>query len=286
MVPVPDELLMAYADGELTPKEAEALETLLSQDPTLRIRLAPFTQTRVRIASVFEHKLHEPVPDRLIAAIARAAVAEQARQKQRVSLWDQARGALQAVAQAVLPDGRLTPALAGSAAALLVVGAVAGWIAGRASGPAALIDVAGSGLVASGALAEVLETNPSGVVSEADADGASAVPVLSFRSKNNGVCREYRITRAGSAPDSAGLACRTADGVWRVALHVEAPKQTQAGSGPYQTATAANVPAVDALIETIISGDAFGKDDETTLLGSAWRLAPAPEQRTYTPPGG
>jgi hypothetical protein len=94
--------------------------------------------------------------------------------------------------------------------------------------------------------------------------------VLSFRTEANGVCREYRIK---GSREFAGLACRTAEGLWRLALHVETPRASN-GHGPYQTATAANVPAVDALTERLISGDAFGKDDEAALLENGWNLSP------------
>lgn len=280
MVQVPDELLMAYADGELTPPEAKALDALLSQDPALRDRLTPFIETRIRLSTAFEHKLHEPVPDRLIAAIARAAVAEQARRRA-PSFVERAREVLRTLVDAILPDGRLTPALAGTAAALLVFGMATGWLIGHVGG-SGLIHVAGSGLVASGTLADVLESKPSGLMSDADWKNTSIVPVLSFRDQNNSVCREYRIMRRDDGPDSAGLACRAPDGTWRVALHVETPKQPQTG-GTYQTATAANVPAVDTLIEETISGDAFGKDDETALLKNGWQLPPASEQPARVP---
>jgi hypothetical protein len=98
--------------------------------------------------------------------------------------------------------------------------------------------------------------------------------VLSLRTQNNGVCREYRIAGATSGPDFAGLACRTVDGTWRVAIHVETPKQTgTTTSGSYQTATAGNVPAVDALVETLIAGDAFGSDEESKLLKNGWHVS-------------
>ena len=274
MVPVPDELLMAYADGELTPQETKALETLLGQDPALRDRLTPFIQTRLSLAAAFEHTLHEPVPDRLIAAIARAAVAEPAR-PQKVPFADQVRDAVRAFTEAVLPNG-LSPALAGTAAALVLFGTATGWVVGRATSGSSMIGVAGPGLVASGVLAHALEKNPSGLISATDGGATSVAPVLSFRSQDSGICREYRITRQDAGPDSAGLACRTPDGTWRVALHVETPKQAQ-GGGAYQTATAANVPAVDMLIESTISGDAFGKDEENALLARDWREAHTPD---------
>lgn len=285
MVTVPDELLMAYADGELTPEEATALEQLLGQDTTLRNRLEPFVETRLRISYAFEHKLHEPVPDRLIAAIARASAAPApvAAPASGPPLHQRLGAALSAALAAAFPGG-FTPAVAAGTAALLMVGTAVGWIGGRISAPSSLIEVAGSELVASGALAHVLESGPSGIAVDAGAEGAAVMPVLSFRTQTNGVCREYRITGAAGSHDLAGLACRTGEGVWRVALHVETPS-APAGHGPYQTATSLKVPAVDTLTETLISGDAFGRAEEATLLEHGWQETAKPAGKVYSPSG-
>lgn len=274
MIPVPDEMLMAYADGELTPEETKALENLINQDGELRSRLEPFVQTRTRLATAFQHTLHEPVPDRLIAAIARAPIPKA--QPRAVSLGDRIRSAMDTAAAALFPHG-FSYATAMSAALLLTAGATAGWLAGHTGKPSSSLVAAsdkGLGLDASGALAHALETSASGTVSQTSASGASIVPVLSFRTQKNGVCREYRIAGATSGPDFAGLACRTVDGTWHVAIHVETPKQTgTTTSGSYQTATAGNVPAVDALVETLIAGDAFGSDEESKLLKNGWHVS-------------
>lgn len=273
MMFIPDEMLMAYADGELTLEQTQALEQLLSQDAALRIRLEPFVETRMRISYAFEHKLHEPVPDRLIAAITRVSppAVDSARRRLLPKLRQRLGDAWSDWLAATLPNG-VSPAVAASIAALLLTGATTGWLAGRAGAPSGLIDFAGSQLMASGSLAHALETSPSGVALAAGARGASITPVLSFHTQANGICREYRIADAGAdGLNFAGLACRTNGGQWRLALHVETPR-TPAGDGPYQTATSSNVAAVDALTETLISGDAFGRDDEAALLGNGWQF--------------
>lgn len=280
MNPVSDEMLMAYADGELTSEESRALEQLLQQDPALRARLEPFVETRVRLTAAFEHTLREPVPHRLVAAIRRAPVAGRA-SRARLSLGERIRNALTAAAAILAPANLgLIPSVAASMAGLVLVGAAAGWIAARSTAPSSLIEASGPDLVAAGALAHALEANPSGTASAGDGRGATVVPVLSFKTGSQAVCREYRVRTADADRDFAGLACRSADGVWRVALHVETAKQVTASPGaPYETATASNVPAVDALVETMISGESFGQDDEAALLNNGWRAplsVPAP----------
>lgn len=270
MIAVPDEMLMAYADGELSPEESKALEALLGSDTQLRARLEPFVETRTRLASAFEHALHEPIPDRLIAAIARTPVPAQPRNNH-ASLGERIRNALDAVQAAIFPHG-FSPAMAASAAVLLAVGAGSGWIAGRHASPSGLIAFknADTGeLVASGALAQTLERNASGT-SGVGAHGETIVPVLSIRAKDEGVCREYRIASASAAQDVAGLACRTRDGTWRVAVHVETPKSGDGSASAYQTASGASVPAVEATVDAMISGDALGKEDEVKFLKNGW----------------
>lgn len=277
MVTIPDEMLMAYADGELTDTERHALEKVLSQDTLLRERLEPFVETRLRLAYAFDHVLHEPVPDRLVAAIAVSAARPQLAAEAVPSWRERMRDAIADALAATFPNG-LTPLVATSAAALLVVGGAAGWIGGHALKAPGMIAVTDQGLVARGALATALETLPSGVAS-ADATHGTVTPVLSFRSRADSICREYRIHGTASAPDFAGLACRGADGAWHVALHTETPKPN-GGIGPYQTATSASVPAVDALTGSLISGDAFGRDDEAALLSGRWQQpAPPPSPR-------
>lgn len=280
MVSVPDELLMAYADGELTPEEAGAIEHLLNQDPDLRTRLEPFVETRIRISYAFEEKLHEPVPDRLIAAIARAPVAgaqsrtQSARATSPPPLYERLREGVMSAWASAFPSG-FTSGVAAGSAALAVAGLAIGWIGGRISAPSGLIEVAGPQLIASGSLARALESSPSGIAIDARTGGASVVPVLSFRTQANNLCREYRVTGAASGRDFAGLACRMEDGTWHVAMHVETPG-APADQGPYQTATSSKVAAVDALTETLIKGDAFGRDEEAVLLSNGWQKAAAP----------
>jgi hypothetical protein len=121
-------------------------------------------------------------------------------------------------------------------------------------------------------LADALERKPSGTATPAGNAGTTVTPVLSFGSKQNGVCREYRIA-AESGPSFAGLACRKDEGIWRVAIHVETPKQAPVEGG-YQTATGTSVPVVEALVDTMISGAAFGPEEEAAMLKQDWRTSP------------
>ena len=276
---VTDEILMAYADGELSPDERDALEALLNRDATLRMRLAPFVVTRREIASTYEPTLDEPVPEHLVAAILRAPTPTRDRTPATSPSESWLSRALTAIGSTLFPHGA-SLATAASVAVLVSAGALGGWLASQPAPTqeGGLIATTGSGLTASGALANALESTPSGTASALDANGAAIIPVMSFhQADSDGVCREYRVRNAAAGePDYAGLACRADDGVWHVAVHVETPKATavQAENGnTYQTATGPNAPAVDAVADTLISGDALGRDEEKALLENGWRPA-------------
>lgn len=275
---ISDEVLMAYADGELPPQEKEALEALLSRDATLRMRLAPFVVTRREIAGVFDATLDEPVPERLVDAILRAPVPPNRRPAASSGIESWLKRTRDVISAAVFPQGA-SLATAASLALMLSVGALAGWLAAQ-SGPretSGLIASSGSSLTAAGALAQALEKAPSGTQALTGKLGSAVIPILSFRrAEGDGICREYQIRNATDEPDYAGLACRDAEGAWHVAVHVETSKpataQLETGEN-YQTAGGPTARAVDAVADALIAGDALGQDEERALLENGWRPA-------------
>jgi anti-sigma factor RsiW len=60
-----DEILMAYADGQLKPAEMARIELLLASDPGLRARLEVFRATGRNLASLFDGHCNAPLPSRL-----------------------------------------------------------------------------------------------------------------------------------------------------------------------------------------------------------------------------
>ena len=63
-----DELLIAYLDGELGTSERREVEGWLDIDPVAREKLAALTGSAGLVRLAFDEIMHEPVPDRLIAA--------------------------------------------------------------------------------------------------------------------------------------------------------------------------------------------------------------------------
>jgi anti-sigma factor RsiW len=72
---IPDETLMAFADGTLPPAEAERVAAAVEADPALAERVALLADGRRIAAGAFRDVLDEPVPARLLAAAGAAPAA-------------------------------------------------------------------------------------------------------------------------------------------------------------------------------------------------------------------
>jgi anti-sigma factor RsiW len=63
-----DDRLVAYLDGELETAQRREVEALLDADPAARRQLAALAESAHLLRLAFDEVVHEPVPDRLIAA--------------------------------------------------------------------------------------------------------------------------------------------------------------------------------------------------------------------------
>jgi anti-sigma factor RsiW len=134
-VTIPDETLMAFADGALPAAEMARIAAALEADPALAERVAALADGRRIAARAFAEVLHEPVPARLLAAAMAPAAVPVAGNDNRRPAWRIAGLAAAAgVALGVFlgarfgaPDGPVRPGLlAGGIAAALDGDAVAG----------------------------------------------------------------------------------------------------------------------------------------------------------------
>ena len=63
-----DDRLIAYLDGEVDASERREIEAWLDSDPAARDKLAALAESAALVRSAFDEVMHEPLPDRLIAA--------------------------------------------------------------------------------------------------------------------------------------------------------------------------------------------------------------------------
>jgi hypothetical protein len=194
-----DDLLMAYADGELDEVSRARVERALAEDPELRARLAQQQRLRATLAAHYGPAAEEEVPERLRAMLETNVVR-------------------------FAPAGPrpLWQSLAALAATLVL-----GLALGRTLlAPAVPVGIAHGTMVAQGPLADALETQ---LASAQPADAATRIG-LSFAASDGRLCRTFD----GAAV--SGLACRDDRG-WQLVMTTAAPggprgDYRQAGSSP------------------------------------------------------
>ena len=163
-----DEMLMAYADGELDPLAAKRVERAIAADPALAEAVAAHRALRARIGDAFAPTTEEPVPERLTALLQSAVVPIQPRPAPSRRRWVEA----------------------AAIAATLVLGITVGnrW-------QSAPVSVERGALVASGSLKRSLDV-------QLAANRGDTRIIASFRTASGQYCRVFN----GAALD--GIACR------------------------------------------------------------------------------
>jgi anti-sigma factor RsiW len=239
-----DEMLMAYADGELDASQRAQVEAAMRADPQLARRVASHRALRERLQGSFKAVLREPVPERLSAA-ARAHPASF--------------GSAQVVqlrARKVGP-GRL--AWWGSMAASFLLGATGWYFAGGGLSADPLVERDGQ-LLASGRLERALSTQLASVETQQQ-------PVrigTSFRNHQGSYCRTFELQGAQSL---AGLACREHQR-WQVNTLARAQSAPSAG---YRQAASSWPPAVLQAVDESIAGEPLDAQAESQARARGWQ---------------
>ena len=251
---IPDDILMAFADGELDETTRQMVEAAERDDPDVRRRLDVHRRLRARLETAFAATLDEPVPKRLLAAVRDPAAAAPV-----IRLADR-RAAKTAAAARKISISRW-PAF-GSLAASILVGLGLGYAAWH--GPDEILKISSDGsVVASGTLAKALSTQ---LVAERAPDGVATIG-LSFLAKSGAYCRTFSLS---SGHGGAGLACRDGER-WRIHLLAPAANDGSAGSG-YRTAGSNDSPQLRSLIESEIQGEPLTRGDEEAARRAGWRF--------------
>ena len=228
---IDDEMLMAYADGELRPDAAAAVEAAMAADPAVAAAVARHRALRERLRASFAAAVDEPVPARLAAMLS-----------------DDARVVPLRPAAGTRRRARTWLAMAASLAAGVLV---AQWLPSWPSSPV------GDDMAARGALARGLDRQLSG-----ETDGP-VVAGLSFRATDGRYCRTFR-----SRIDApvAGLACRDC-AHWRVVALATDDAST---AGDLRTASSLP-PAVLAEVDERLDGEPLDAVQERVARDAGWR---------------
>jgi hypothetical protein len=242
-----DEILMAYADGELGEPARAAVERAIRTDPAVAERVAQHRALRSRVSNAFAGVLDEPVPQRLQSTVSSAKVVH----------LDAVRAARQ---QQVRERARWSWQQWGAIAASLVVGVLAGALGLRSvQGDAALASMAARDgtLVAQGKLDTALTQQ----LASAGDTGSGVRIGVSFAAKDGTYCRSFALGGA------AGLACRKGE-QWAIPVLAEAPA---GADGAYRQAGSAMPQAVLDAIDQRLTGAALDAGDERAARQHGWK---------------
>jgi hypothetical protein len=244
---IPDDILMAYVDGELDASARAAVEKAASASAEVAGRLAAHQSLRERLAETFAGALAEPVPAHLVAAVGAGAPAPAPAQVLDLATARQAR------------RGRLF-----AGAPCLAVGLAIGG-GGVALRPQPVIVSKAGALVAQGALARALDRQ---LASSQDPQAAIRIG-LTVRTRDGGYCRTF----IDAPAHTAGLACRT-EKAWNIPI--AANSVADDGSGAYRTA-ADDIPAsvIDGA-QSVAAGPPLDARQEAAGLAGRWRARPRP----------
>jgi len=241
-----DETLMAYADGELSPLEAKRIEVAMAEDKVLAARVARFRAVRRALRTAYDSVAAEPVPERLRALLGDVASHEPAEDR-KPTVTNLSTVREERAARAFGP-----PAWAAMAASL-VVGVLAGGTLLSQRGP--FVGEPGN-LYAGADLTRVLDTQLASAPENANAPTRIGV---TFRNRDGDICRTFTQGNAVS-----GLACRD-NRRWAVRAVVTSGE----ANGAYRQAGSA-APAVLAMVDATIQGDAFDAAQERAARDHSW----------------
>jgi hypothetical protein len=240
MKKVSEEMLMAYADGELDRDTAAEVARAAASDPELRVRVARLHETRTLTREAYGDVIDEPVPERLIAA------ASAGRRKRAGVGWR----------NVWLPLG----AAAFASVAGFLVAAV--WLPGDAGVP----DLGGFD-----GLAEIVARLPSGASATVPlAGGAVTLAPTGTYATPDGYCRSFAVKpQSTAAAPWRGVECLHGDR-WTVDMAIRDPG---AGGDVFAPASAAATQALDAFLDAAGAGGAVGPAHEQELIDRHWREA-------------
>ncbi len=234
MTDTSDEMLMAFADGELDAATAAAVAKAVAASPELARRVEAFRETR-RVAKAALGSVGARVPDPLADMILRGNAGR----------------------KRYAP--RFAPRQFALAASIALVAGIGGVLIGSALRPAAPTPQ----LLAADAV--VTDALNNALTGQAIArDGVEARATGTYRT-TAGVCRSFSVDRPGSGV--IGLACRH-DGVWRIEL------AATTDAGVFSPASGGATESIDALLDTLGAEGPMSLEEEQRLQAAAWPAQP------------
>ena len=245
---IPDETLMAFADGELDDSASAAVEAAMREDPEVAQRVAEHRALRRRLEKAYAAELSEPIPGRLLRAANRTPGATSSTSFERS-------------AQAARPAKSWWRPM-GAIAASVIIGFGLGYGGWRQTSSPLTRNARGA-LVARGELAQALTQQLA-----AEQSPTAEVKIgLSFLAKSGDYCRTFSLAGAVSP---SGLACHQGQ-EWRI------QSLSQSGdtgsTAAYRTAGSGMPAEILKSVEEEISGEPLDPSAESAARSAGWKRA-------------
>ena len=237
---ITDEMITAWLDGEVSPKERLAIETAIAASPELGMRGARLSRADRMLAPAYAETLSAPIPKRFEDLLAEPKAAA------RTSIWSQL-------------SQMLAPRPMAIAAASMVFGiAVGGLVLSPAAGGPAFEAIADGQLVANREMAMNLASAQSG------GEGALRIR-LSLVDDAGQYCRQFETASA------AGLACLDGD-KWKVDTLTSGSRSAGA-DGLYVMADGTPDPAIAAALQRRGVREVLDREHEAAAIAAGWKAA-------------
>jgi hypothetical protein len=256
---VTDEMLMAYADGELDADTVAAVDRELAANPLLAAKLEKHRALRARLSATFDPILNEAVPERLSAAI---------RSPASVTNLTEAR-ASRIPKREPSGNSRRWMQIAASVALGVLVGYLAFNTTQRSEAPQVATEnvVGKDGRVVNKSLMDALTKGTAAIPQ----DSARAQVGVSYKSKSGEYCRSFSLKGDTSF---AGVACNAGTQAenWRIQMLMSVDAAGSTSGTTYRQATTVIPPAVLAVIDRDIEGEPLDAEQEAKAIAVGWKL--------------
>ncbi|PTQ74602.1 anti-sigma factor family protein [Celeribacter persicus] len=239
-----DEILMAYADGELDSETSRAVEVAMQADSSVADRVALFGETKHILKQAALARSEAPLPQPLKAKIDRAFANAETAPEVIVPLRQRRKTEWQPLALA--------------ASIALAIGLGGGLLLSRTLTPQTT--VADLAVLSTSVVRATLNDLPSGA--ERHVAGGVVRAIASFRDADGTLCREFEFD--GSARAHIAVACHS-DDTWVLRFAVIA----DVASGGY--APASSHDALDAYLVSIDAGPPLSAESEADSLSALAR---------------
>jgi len=251
-----DGRLCAYLDGELPSGEADRLTDRLAADPALARRLEALRRTDENVRRLYAKVDELPLPQRVIDLLQDPAAG---------AAGPEVEGNVVAFARRGIRSFLQVPVAIAASVALMAGFLISGLMsrdAGLGGDPATLYARAIPG---DSGLHRLLESGLSSEEQLLDG-GAVARVVLTFQAEDGDWCRQFEL--AAAAGSTQALACRRG-GNWQ--METASFTDARDTGGPYQQASGATTPALDAAVEALIGDrEPLTAEEESRLISTGW----------------